>query len=352
MRFILPVTGLIILVSSIVNRNAAEDFEYIWDYSIENNTSNLKRSYEKDSKIRGMSVYNLGRNRRFRMDELIKSNVEWLAVIPYFYQKDEQTKNMNRPENIGVWSKRDSLFIKEIKSVRQKGFYVMIKPHLWMSSGWRANIQFETKEDWNTWFDGYRQNILHYAMMAQKTKAELLCIGTELESSWLNIPERWIHLVDEIKNIYDGKLTYAANWNAALTQFPIWDKLDYLGVQAYYPITENPGPDLNQIKKGWDAPVEKLKALSEQYNKPILFTEIGYRNDLYATVHPWEWESFFKRLYKKKSDKTQLLAYQAMFEKLWGEPWFAGVFPWEWNSSDFPIYKQPAQNMITLWYGK
>ena len=59
---------------------------------------------------------------------------------------------------------------------------------------------------------------------------------------------------------------------------------------------------------------------------------------------------FLERFYTKKSDKTQFLAYQALFEKVWNEPWFAGVFPWEWDSSDFPIYEKPAQNMITVWY--
>ena len=79
---------------------------------------------------------------------------------------------------------------------------------------------------------------------------------------------------------------------------------------------------------------------------------MGYRPDVYATSKPWAWGSFFERLYKKKSDKTQLLAYQAMYEKLWNEPWFAGTFPWEWNSDDFPIYEKPSQNMIAIWYAK
>lgn len=352
LRLVVPIVGLIMIISTILERNRKENFEYTWNHSVENNTGSPKRIYEQDSMIRGMSVYNVGRNRRLNMNQLIKSNIEWLAVIPYFYQKDEQTKSMNQPEQVGVWSKRDSLFIKDIEGVRKKGFFVMLKPHLWMSSGWRANINFKTKKDWNTWFDGYRQNILHYAMMAQKTGAELFCIGTELESSWLNIPERWIDLVREIKTIYEGKLTYAANWNASFTQFPVWKELDFIGIQAYFPLTEGPKPELSDIKLGWDKHIEQLKGLSKQYNRPILFTEIGYRNDLYATVRPWEWESFFKRLYKKKSNKTQQLAYQAMFEKCWDAPWFAGVFPWEWNSSDFPIYGQPAQNTMAIWYAK
>jgi hypothetical protein len=194
--------------------------------------------------------------------------------------------------------------------------------------------------------------MIHYAYLAEKTKAELLCIGTELRSALKQQPNKWMQLLKEIKTIYKGKITYAANWDDSLDFPAFWTALDYIGIQAYFPLTENKNPSLDDIKKGWVPHIKKLKTISEKYNKPILFTEIGYRDDLSATVKPWEWEGFFKRLYKKKSDKTQQLAYQALFEELWHKPWFSGVFPWEWTSSDFPIYKKPAQNTITIWYNK
>lgn len=351
-RLVLPVILITYGFTYIIEKNTAEDFSYTWDHSVDNTTGVPGRSFEKDSKIRGMSVYKAGRNRKLNVSALIETNIEWVAVIPYFYQKDERSKDINHPAKIGVWSSRDSTFIQGINSLRQKGFYTMLKPHLWMSSGWRSNINFDSKEDWNYWFEGYKKNILHYAHMAEKTGVELFCIGTELESSLQHLPTRWIDLIKEVRSIYSGKITYAANWNDSLETSPIWSLLDFIGVQAYFPLTKESGPTLSQIKSGWDQHIPALRMLSEQYKKPILFTEIGYRNDLYATVNPWEWESFYKRLYKKKSDKTQLLAYQALFEKFWHEPWFAGVFPWEWNSSDFPIYKRPAQNTIAIWYRK
>ena len=351
-RLIIPLIFVVYGFKFVIEKNSREDFNYAWNYSIENNTNTPKKSFLTDSKIRGMSVYQAGRNKNINVSALIRTNIEWIAIIPYFYQKDEQTKNINHPAEVGIWSRRDSTFIEEIQKLRKRGFYTMIKPHLWMSSGWRSNINFETKEDWNYWFDGYRKNIVHYAYMAQKTNAELLCIGTELESSLQNVPERWNDLIKEVQSIYTGKLTYAANWNDDLQSSPIWNQLDFIGIQAYFPLTKDSGPELSQIKEGWNQHIPKLASLSAQHQKPVLFTEVGYRNDLYATVNPWEWESFYKRLYKRKSDRTQQLAYQALFEKLWDKPWFAGVFPWEWSSSDFPIYKKPAQNTIAIWYHK
>lgn len=227
----------------------------------------------------------------------------------------------------------------------------MLKPHLWMSEGWRSNITMDSKEEWDTWFESYKVHIIHYAKMAAETNTELLCIGTELKTSIDNQPEHWESLIKEIKTIYSGKLTYAANWDDyELIDF--WDELDYIGIQAYFPLTKTPNPDLELIKQGWKPHIQKLKTIASKYNTSILFTEVGYRNDTYATVTPWEWGSVFSSLHTKKSDRTQQLAYEALFEELWDKEWFAGLYAWQWNSGDFPIRNRPAQNTIAKWFGK
>ena len=100
-----------------------------------------------------------------------------------------------------------------------------------------------------------------------------------------------------------------------------------------------------------EKPIEQLSAFSKEQNKPVLFTEIGYRNDPAATVKPWEWSSSLSFFYSKKSDRTQYNAYEALFEELWNQEWFAGLFAWQWTSGDFPIRNKPAANAIAKWYG-
>ncbi|TVZ55428.1 hypothetical protein OD91_0676 [Lutibacter sp. Hel_I_33_5] len=351
-RLILPISILVFTLKFILYQNNNEGFNYNWNSIAENKTNTSKKRFLNDSKIRGMSVYRIGRNRKLDLSELIKTNIEWVAVIPYFYQETEKTIKINTPDEIGVWSRRDSALIKGIQKSHEKGLFVMLKPHLWMSSGWRSNINFKNKSDWDSWFKNYRINILHYAKMAQKTNSELYCIGTELRSSLKHQPKKWLALIKEIKSMYSGKLTYAANWDDPHNFSEFWEEMDYIGIQGYYPLTENSEPNLEEIKNGWDKHIKTLKALSKSYNKQILFTEVGYRNDYSATVKPWEWGNSFQQLTKKKSDRTQQLAYEALFQKLWKEDWFAGLFPWEWNSGDFPIYQKPSQNTITIWYHK
>lgn len=355
LRLILPIFVLVYGIKFIIDFNNTEDFDYKWNSAIENTTQLSKKRFLQDDKIRGMSVYDFGRRRgntNKKIDALITSNIEWVAVLPYFYQESEKAPKMRTPDSVGIWSRRDSLLIKDIQELHKKELFVMLKPHLWLGSGWRSNIHFDDKTDWDSWFLAYQKNILHYAKMAQKTNVDLFCIGTELRSSLKQKPQLWLALLKEIKSVYKGKLTYAANWDDSFEFTAFWNELDYIGIQAYYPLTKNKNPSLEDIKQGWDVHLKQLATISKNLNKKILFTEIGYRSDVSATVEPWAWGSFFERLYTKKSDKTQLLAYQALYEKLWDKDWFAGTFPWEWNSSDFPIYKKPAQNMIAIWYGK
>jgi hypothetical protein len=309
-----------------------------------------------------MSVFGCNRSNVGAVSELVKNNVEWVAVIPFFGQEDEQTAAVRTRDTYETWSRRDSTHIESINRLHEKGIRVHLKPHLWMNSGWRSNINLSSKIQWDGWFDSYRVNMLHYAKMAQENQVELFCIGTELKTSIVQQPEKWSELIRDIKTIYQGKLTYAANWNDDLETITFWDQLDYIGIQAYFPLTTTKNPDLETIKKGWDEHIIKLERLSQKHKKPILFTEVGYKSEASSTIKPWEWSSQLSILHKQKSDQTQALAYEALFQKLCSKSWFAGLYIWQLatrskeeqaakNLNFSPRFK-PAENVIAKWFGR
>jgi len=183
-------------------------------------------------------------------------------VVPFLYQENERTKVMEIPEKNDGYGRQDSLYIAIIRKMRDKGLYVHLKPHLWMSEGWRSNVSLDSKTEWDNWFRSYSTNMLHYAQMAETAGAELFCIGTELRSSIMEQPKAWCELISKIKAIYSGKLTYAANWHDEYEHVTFWDELDYIGVQAYFPLTEGKNPDLESIKKGWEPHLKILESFS------------------------------------------------------------------------------------------
>lgn len=361
-RFILPVLLIFVGYKTLAYSNTNEWYSYEWDTNVMNESGIANNLYAIDKKHRGMSVFGWSKDNTEAINSLVRANVEWVAVIPFLYQKDEKTKLVDVPENPKIYTRRDSSHIRAINDLHKKGIRVQLKPHLWMNDGWRSNITLDNTAEWDAWFESYRTNMLRYARIAQETKTELFCVGTELKTSIKKQPEKWVSLIDEIRQIYTGELTYAANWYDEYEHISFWNKLDYIGIQAYFPLTKVENPDLETIEKGWKRHLSALKAFHEKHEKPILFTEVGYKSDSDATIKPWEWSQFLGSITKKKSDQTQQLAYDALFKQTWHQPWFAGIYIWEWNTRtteenaktdlDFSPRFKPAENVIAKWFGE
>ena len=242
-RLVLPLGVVVLLLYAAYSFNTSEDFDYRWDSSVENNTGSPLDLQSQDGKLRGMTVYRLGQNREGELDKLIRHNVEWVAVFPYLSQQNEGSSKVNARTSYEGWSAQDSTHIRTIQAARKKKLKVMLKPHIWLMEGWRANIQLEDEQEWESWFTSYRKEILHYAKMAALTDAELFCIGTELRSSIKTQPEAWITLIQDIRKVYSGKLTYAANWDREYKEVAFWDQLDYIGVQGYFSLNKRRDPE-------------------------------------------------------------------------------------------------------------
>lgn len=345
------------------HNDSQENYTFTWDMSIENHTGVVKNYYVKDGKHRGMSVFHWrNKGEGESINQLVKNNIEAVALIPFLYQETDTTKTLYWQGEKGKWSKSDSTYITVAKKLHDRKMHVMFKPHLWMSEGWRSNIKLNSNEEWDAWFDSYEEQIIHYALLSEHMKVDLFCIGTELKSSLKKQPRRWENLVKEIKKVYHGKLTYAANWDGEYDDITFWEDLDYIGIQAYYPITKNLSPSLSEIKNGWNKHIKSLTQLSNKFNKQILFTETGYRSDVAATIKPWEWGNTEDTKLNTACNVTQNLAYEGLFQKLWHEDWFAGVYFWQWhttskkeekyNLTEFTPRYKPAENTMAKWYGK
>lgn len=210
---------------------------------------------------------------------------------------------------------------------------VMLKPHLayWGSKfSWRGDINFKTKTEWNNFLNDYKEWILVQAQIAEKYKADILCIGVEYIHT-LKYEKEWREIISEIRKVYSGKLTYGANWDT-YSKVGFWDLLDYIGIQAYFPIVENKNPTELEISHGWDKILNELKNFSNQKNKKILFTELGYNKSEYAGKEPWSSHESNSNAAKITQQRCLSIA----LEKTEESPFIAGVFLWKW----FPEIKK------------
>jgi len=257
-------------------------------------------------------------------------NVNFAAVMPFGF-----VSNLDSPRIIHntdkQWFGETALGVKQYTTLlHENGIAVMIKPQLWIWGGaFTGKLKMTSQEDWITLEDNYRDFIITYATLAQEMNAALFCIGTELEQFIFNRPEYWLKLITEIKQVYKGKLTYAANWDE-YKRVSFWRTLDFIGVDGYFPICDAKTPTVTQARLGWQPWKKELASVSKTYNTPILFTEYGYRSVDFSGKEPWRSDPDMPGV----NLQGQVNLTQALFQELYPESWFAGGFIWKWFLDD------------------
>jgi hypothetical protein len=287
---------------------------------------------------------------------VVEINANAAAIMPFGFIKD-----ISHPEIIyntdRQWFGETRAGAKQyIETLRKKNINVMIKPQIWI---WRGEftglLKMNTEADWKLLEESYSGFILEYADLAEAVNAEVFCIGTELEQFIKNRPVYWSNLITEIRTIYTGKLTYAANWDE-FSRTPFWTEVDYIGIDAYFPVSAMQTPTIEDCIKGWEKHKQGLKEFSKKLNRPILFTEYGYRSVDYTGKEPWRYDRSMTSI----NLEAQNNATQALFEAVWKEDWFAGGYLWKWfvdhgevgglKDNQFTPQNKPVETIIKTFY--
>lgn len=107
----------------------------------------------------------------------------------------------------------------------------------------------------------YETFVTHYAQLAQFWGVEQLCIGTELQATQSR-EANWRDVVAAARAVYSGSLTYSANHDDPGEAVTWWDALDTIGVSAYYQLTGENDPILDELRAAWTSRAEVLSDLS------------------------------------------------------------------------------------------
>lgn len=284
-------------------------------------------------------------------------NAGWVAVTPYAFSREGEAQ-LYFDHQRQWWGERTEGIAQTIQEARKYGLKVMVKPHVWVrGQGWPGEYDLQTETEWLEWEGAYMNYIMTYAKLSDSLNVEMLCIGTEYKIAVQKRPTFWKKLIGEVRAVYRGQLTYAANWDN-YTNVAFWPQLDFIGVDAYFPICKEKTPDVSVLVNNWKDVKSELKAFSQKEGKPILFTEYGYRSMDYTAGGHWELD----RQEGVLNMEGQKNALEAIFKTYWHEPWFAGGFLWKWharhtengglNNSRYTPQNKPAQSLIARWYGK
>ncbi|MCB0455255.1 MAG: glycoside hydrolase [Aequorivita sp.] len=280
----------------------------------------------------------------------------YAAIMPFGFIKSIKHPEIIYNQKRQWFGETDEGAKQYIRMLHNNDIRVMMKPQIWVWNGeFTGLVKMASEADWLELEDSYRNFITDFAKVAEEEKVEILCVGTELEKFIAHRPEYWRNLIEEIRTIYKGKLTYAANWDEYKC-VPFWDALDYIGVDAYFPVSESKTPTVEEARNGWALWKEELKNVSERENKQILFTEYGYRSVDFAGKEPWESDHTLTSMNFEGQSNTL----QALYEEVWNEQWFAGGFLWKWfiahkeaggnTDNQFTPQNKPAEQLIQQVY--
>jgi len=225
LKVVILVSALFIGNSVLQSYRLYEVLDYTWDTTVENNSTKANNNYSIDKKQRGIHVFNISGNTE-DLEQLKTNNFEWITLTPFINQS-----SYNKPSLRLITDDSYTNLLKQYKDIKKEcdkyGIKIMLKPHIWLqkreNGKWRSDIRMETEQDWDTWFENYNQTILKYAELAQELQLEQFCIGTELETTVYEKPDKWKVLIHNIKATYKGKLTYAANWDNEYKEVPFWN---------------------------------------------------------------------------------------------------------------------------------
>ncbi len=287
------------------------------------------------------------------LSRLSEINANWISQTPFGWQRSVSSPEivMHTSGEKIWWGESDEGISETTQMARSLHIRTLLKPHLWVGKGWPGDIQMNSDADWQLWFSQYETFMLHYASLAEKNRIDILCIGTELQKTTEKEKE-WRSLIQKIKSVYHGSLTYAANFHVEYETISFWDELDFIGIQAYFPLSTSKDPELHELLAAWKSPMESIERVQKKFNKPVLFTEIGYRSTHDAAVEPWQWpkaEQSTQACYEAQAE-----CYKAFFESVWNKKWFAGVYFWKWypqgprrmGSIDFTPQNKLAEKVL------
>lgn len=260
------------------------------------------------------------------LDEVVRWGGNWVSLTPFGRTFDLKPSGVDLTFEAPFEETRRAV-LDAIRMAHGHGLRVLLVPHLWVETGqWRAEIDPGTEDGWARWASGYGDFLLAWAEVARQGGADMLSVGAELRS-WVTGARAvsFIELVRAVRRIYPGPITYSANWDD-VEQTVILGDLDAIGVNAFYPLTDREHTSFADLLRGGDRIASQVKALFQQWHRPVLFTEIGYTTRPDPALRPWEWPD---KMTKVKVDQVaQALAYKALIAPLIELPEFMGFFVW------------------------
>jgi hypothetical protein len=273
------------------------------------------------------------------MQEVHRMGGNWVSITPFGRVYDLSPSGISlRFES--PFAENERAVNLAVAQAHAEGLRVMLVPHLWVETGgWRGEIRPKTSANWERWAKAYGDFAVTWARVASAAQVDLFAVGVELRS-WVTTAHSptFFPVIERIRNVYRGPLTYAANWDD-VHDTVIWGELDVIGINAFFPLADQAGASDAALAVGATRVVEATRRLAQRWGKPVVFTEFGYTSRRDPAVRPWEWPEHLANVQIDENDQAR--AYHALLNVMIPEPWFVGVFVWRLYADPSDVSQEP-----------
>ena len=293
------------------------------------------------------------------LKSLATTGANWISVVICIFQ--ETLSSTNITSNQYKTASDDA--VKHIVDLAHSlGIRVVLVPfvnlsndpdHSWVQIG----SAFTSETQWQGWFASYREHINHYASFAQETGADMFYVGSELPGT-THREDDWRQVVKEVRELYKGQISYdSVYWGNPTPEYKRikwWDAVDYIATDFWLPLTNKNDPTVEELKQGWinTGWMSSLEAVSKQFNKPAILSEIGFNNFDGVNRDP----SGIRIKDAPEDLQEQADCYEATLEVVMGRDWLKGIFWWQWNAISVPTpwpgdpHGKPAEDILRKFY--
>lgn len=258
--------------------------------------------------------------------EAARMGATWVSLTPFGRVLDLHPSGIDRSFEAPFEQNRRDV-VRAIRQAHAAGLKVLLVPHLWVESGeWRALIDPGDDAAWARWAAAYRGFAETWAAVAEEGGADLMSVGVE-QRSWVTTRRAPLYrgVIEAVRSRYHGPITYSANWDDAADSVILGD-VDVIGINAFYPLADRDGASFEALREGGRRVAGRIQELSERWQRPVMFTEIGYTTRPDPAIRPWEWPDSMKNV--KVDQDAQADAYAALIAPLLDLEGFAGFFVW------------------------
>lgn len=261
------------------------------------------------------------------LDELVRLGASWISLTPFGRIWSLESTHIDLDFEASYASNQAAI-ARMVEQAHERGLKVLLIPHLWVESGgWRGDLDPGSPARWQQYQRSYREFVLAWAAFAGTVRVDAFSIGVECKSWSGRFGPYWRALIASVRARFSGPLTYSANWDEA-EHVLFWDELDLIGINAFYPLAKQGRASFATYLAGARAARDDVARLAQLFEKPVLFTEVGYTTRTDAAVEPWLWPDDMTDVAYDEDEQARALA--AVLDAFAPEAWFAGLFVWRY----------------------